>query len=542
MKRYLYIVLLTLFVSCIENDIPYPVVELYITSIEGEGFTMSDPDNVGRTVVLNLDETTPIDQVEITGVSYSPDRDFSTSVDLVGTFDLTMPLSVTLSLYQDYVWSISAEQSIERYFKVEGQIGAETIDESNKSITAYVSESTDLKNIVVTDLKLGPEGITTYDVELDELTAFSNYRVVNIAYHNTTERWKLYVETTDIKVSITQSDVRATSIELTAAGEVTSDVGFRYRAEGSDEWIESTDPIEVGSGQFSTKITGLQSATAYQVVAYIDQDISQSESYTTETILPLPNADFEQWSYPSTYNGSTNKSWFPFLEDGEQFWGTGNQGATTLGDSFNLTTPSDDTRPGSSGVLSASLESKNALKFATGSIFTGSYLKTAGTNGIIGLGRPFVSRPMGLKGWFKYSCGVVDMVGTVPPGIDIVKDESYDQGSIYIALGTWTAAQYGTSSYETTTLGTDESPMIIDTRDSATFFNKNSSDVVAYGELILSESVEEWQEFEITLSYNSLEVAPSHIIIVCSASRYGDYFTGSSKSVMLLDDLELVWE
>lgn len=34
---------------------------------------------------------------------------------------------------------------------------------------------------------------------------------------------------------------------------------------------------------------------------------------------------------------------------------------------------------------------------------------------------------------------------------------------------------------------------------------------------------------------------PTHIVIVASASKFGDYFCGSSKSVMYLDDFELVY-
>ncbi len=543
MKRYIYILLLLFSQSsCIENNIPYPVVELYITNIEGEGFEMSSPNNAERTIVLELDETTSIEEVRFSSVSYSPEREIESTLELEQSFDMRMPLSITLSLYQDYIWTVSANQNIERYFKVQNQIGSEEIDYSTKSATAYVSESTDLNNIEITSLKLGPEDITTYDITLEELTTFSSYRVVNISYHNTTERWKLYVLQTDIKVSITEYDIRATTATLTAAGQSSEDIGFRYRVSGESEWSDATDEISVSSGQFSTTISGLTPATEYEFVAYIDEDISEVVSLSTESVIELPNSDFEEWSFPSTYNGSNNKSWFPFLEDGEQYWGTGNQGATTLGDSFNLTTPTEDVRPGSAGVTAASLQSKNTLKFATGSIFTGTYIKTAGTNGIIGLGRPFTSRPWGVKGWMKYNQGVVDMVGTIPPGVDIVKGESYDQGSIYIALGTWDPAEYGTSAYETTQLSSDQIPMIIDTRDTATFFDKSGKDVVAYGELILSDSVDEWMEFTIELNYYSLDVTPTHIIIVCSASRYGDYFTGSSQSLMLLDDLELIWE
>ncbi|MFI3293107.1 MAG: PCMD domain-containing protein [Rikenellaceae bacterium] len=544
MRRYLLLLLPLVLHSCIENNIPYPVVELYITSVEGDGFVMNDPDNVERTIVLSLEEDTNIEEVRFSSINYSPDIEFTSTLSLDSSYNLNTPLSVTLSLYQDYVWIISAEQIVERYFSVQNQIGSAVFDLSAKTATAYVSESTDLSDITVQGLKLGPADITTYDVTLDELTQFSSYRVVNISYHNTTERWKLYVEQTDVKVSISQSDVRATTAALTAEGDTsTASASFSYRTSSTEDWTEvDTSEIVVGDGSFSTTIKGLESNTDYEFVASLGEDSSEIISATTESILPLPNGDFEQWSFPATYNGSTNRSWFPFLEDGEQYWGTGNQGGTTLGESYNLTTPTEDTCPESTGVLAASLQSKNTLKFATGSIFTGAYLKTAGTNGIIGLGRPFTSRPVGIRGWVKYTQGIVDMVGTIPPGVDIVKGETPDQGSIYMALGTWSPEEYGTSAYETESLGTDEIPLIIDTRDSATFFNKNGEDVVAYGELIISESIDEWSQFEITLDYNTLDELPTHIIIVCSASRYGDYFTGSSASNMTLDDLEIVWE
>ena len=51
--------------SCIENNLPYPVVELAVLSCEGEGFT-AEIDAKNRTVVLRLDETTDISRVRIT--------------------------------------------------------------------------------------------------------------------------------------------------------------------------------------------------------------------------------------------------------------------------------------------------------------------------------------------------------------------------------------------------------------------------------------------------------------------------------------------
>ncbi|MFR9620580.1 MAG: PCMD domain-containing protein [Rikenellaceae bacterium] len=544
MKRFLLVLLTLMCYSCIENNIPYPIVELYITDIEGEGFEVKSVNSQDRAIVLDLEERTFIESVQINAVSYSPNVDMTSSIDLSAPMNFLLPQYVTLSLYQDYLWTISAEQTIDRYFKVEGQFGEEVIDAASRRITAYVLESTDLTNVVVTDLKLGPEEITSYDVELSDLAEFSSYRVVRISYHNTVdEPWYLYVLPTDVAVSISKWDIRATTATLTVAGDTSGELGIYYRVSGSVDWAEvSGDDIELSNGQFSTKITGLIPDTDYEFMAYVADEESEVVSSRTEKMLDLPNSDFEDWSFPSMYNGTTNKSWFPFLEGESGFWGTGNQGSTTLGDSYNLTTPTEDVRTGSNGVTAVSLTTRNILKLATGSIFTGQFLKTAGTNGVIGMGRSFTSRPEGLRGWLKYDCGVVDMTGTIPPGVTIVKNETMDQGSIFVALGTWTAEEYGVSSYETVSLGTSDVPLIVDTRDSGTFFDKDGKDVVAYGELILSESVEEWTQFEIELEYRTLDVQPTHIIIVCSASRYGDYFTGSTKSAMVLDDLELVWE
>lgn len=49
-------------------------------------------------------------------------------------------------------------------------------------------------------------------------------------------------------------------------------------------------------------------------------------------------------------------------------------------------------------------------------------------------------------------------------------------------------------------------------------------------------------EFTLPLDYVATDRIPTHIMIVCAASRYGDYFTGSTESVMWVDDFELLYE
>ena len=71
---YITISLLTIcsFAGCIENDIPYPVVELQITSLQADG-VIGEPliDEVNRKVTLTLEESTDIENVNITSVAYT---------------------------------------------------------------------------------------------------------------------------------------------------------------------------------------------------------------------------------------------------------------------------------------------------------------------------------------------------------------------------------------------------------------------------------------------------------------------------------------
>ena len=65
--------------------------------------------------------------------------------------------------------------------------------------------------------------------------------------------------------------------------------------------------------------------------------------------------------------------------------------------------------------------------------------------------------------------------------------------------------------------------------------------VIGVGEMILTESTDGWVEFTLPLDYVTTSEVPTHIIIVFTGSRFGDYFTGSTQSLMLVDDLELLY-
>ncbi len=527
--------------GCIENDIPYPVEEIEIVSIQGEGFTLA-PNAINRqnrSVTLSLGEQTDIRRVKITSVELS-NPSAESSVDLVGEFDLRTPLQTTLSLYQDYLWTIVAEQNIPRSFTVEGQIGATEWDYENHIARAFVpEEGVDLTNIKITSLKLGPEGITTMTPSAEELTSFESVRYVDICYHgDIRERWYLYVIPTEVTVSLTAADAWSRVIWLEGSGKSGSKMGFRYRLAGEQEWIEVPD-VEIQGGVFKARLAAVEQ-TSYEVVAYCDEDSSVVRTVTTDPIAILPNCGLEEWS-------TIDDIIYPYLADADPFWGTGNVGASVAG--ATLTDKNSDVRPGSEGIYSARLVSRYANvagigKFAAGNIYTGTYVKNVGTNGVITFGRPFELRPTALRAWIKYNCGAVDRIKGLPAG-STLKEGDPDFGVVYIALGTWTKEEYGVTTERDGSLvmyGNSSSPICIDTRYESSFFDPYSKDVVGYGELLLDYSIEDWTQVTIPINYVATDIRPTHIVVVFSSSRYGDYFTGSTKSVMFVDDVELLYD
>ncbi len=547
MKRFGFHILtlaLTL-AGCIKNDIPYPIVVCSVESIAAEGLS-GDPqiDVAERKVTLPLEETTDIQAVEITACKITDEAESSTQI--VGRHDLTSPLYVTLSVYQDYPWTIEAQQTITRSFTVEGQVGATDWNLPNRTAKVYVGFE-DMSQVNITSLKLGPRDSTRMsaadipdfnDSNLHLLSDFTSPRRVDVTCHGRTEEWYLSVEYTDVKVMFASISPWTHSAWLRADGLSGTKLGFRYRKEGDETWIEvPEEELTIEGGSFWAQLRGLEPETRYEAVACSNDDLSTVESFTTEAALPLPNGGFEEWSQPG-------KVVYPYLSEDQAFWDSGNKGAATAGKTIcdGMAYP----RPGSAGQYCAYLESTLASvagigKFAAGNIFVGTYAKTDGTNGIINFGRPFATHPIALRGWVKYTQGQIDKIGTVPTGTDL-KVGDMDQGSIFIALGTWSPEEYGNASPYPEVNKWEQSPVQVYTKDQSTFFKKDGKDVVGYGELILNETVGEWRQFTIKIEWRDTERVPTHMMIVCSGSRWGDYFTGSTKSRMWLDDFELIYD
>ena len=514
--------------SCIENDVPYPVVKLDILSITVEGI-IGEPeiDPTAHTVDVVLEETTDIRNVNITDVVMTEGA--TSNVTFPGRFDLRYPQYVVLSMYQDYEWTISAEQHIERYFRVEGQIGESVIDPASLIATAYVPMDTDLSAVKITAVKLGPKDICSYAPDPMSLVSFEDtVRHVTVTYHgDIVEDWTLCVVPTDVEVEFTSVDAWAKRIWLYAQGREGADLGFKYRKAGDEEWL-TLDDIKVNGGSFSGCITGLETLTEYEVVALSGDSETPVVNVTTEDTFTLINGGFEDWS---VVNGVV----YPYADGSTPFWGTGNDGAAIA--STTLTEPTTDIRPDSTGTKAASLQSKKAAvmgigKFAAGNIFLGEFGGLQGLDGLVNFGRPCTARPVALHGWVKYNCGAIDEFGRVPSSRPDLKKGDNDEGQIMIAVGNWSPEEYG---------GSADCPVTVNTKDESTYFNINGKSVIGAAEMILTESTNGWVEFTLPLEYRTTSVVPTHIVIVCTGSRFGDYFTGSTHSLMIVDDLELIY-
>ncbi len=304
---------------------------------------------------------------------------------------------------------------------------------------------------------------------------------------------------------------------------------LKYRPRGTADWTDAAD-VTVDGTRFSAIISGLTPGTVYEyAAATADGFISPAVmSVTTESLAQIPNGDFEGWSM----SGSVQML---YADGAPMYWDSGNHGSTTA-PSFlgggNITVPVESPRHG--GNYAIKMESKTIFSIlAAGNAFMGKYLGTDGTNGILGWGRPFTSRPAKLRGWVKYTPGTVSSTSDKAP--DIVKGQP-DKGIIYVAL-----LSGKTSTYED---GYAEFPVVVRTKSPGKYFSKDDPAVIAYGEKVFDSATDGdgLIEFEIPIDYRTLSAKPAYILLTMSASKGGDYFAGAAGSCMIVDDLELVYE
>lgn len=532
MRRLMLCLSVCLLAACIQNDLPYPTVKLYITGMTVEGQVGSAViSNEEQKVTLELEETVNPHQVKVQTLEMTEGGTATIGPDSI--VDLTKPLQVTLSLYQDYVWTIEANQTIARTFTVTGQVGQAKFYPETREASVNIPREKGLGIIEVTSLKLGPEGSTQNGVtgvpalQWEKKGGFATTKV-QVQYSDfIDEEWTLYVNLSDITVGVNSVDAWTNVAWVHGFGHDGGDNGCEYKKEGDTDWtrVDASELTHDG-GNFTARIIHLQANTTYVCRAYSGEEYGSEVSFTTGEEATVPNMGFENWH-------QDGKVICPWQEGEDSWWDTGNWGSTTLSEKDNITLSTEDIRTGSTGKFAAILKSqKIVVKFAAGNLFIGEYKKTVGTNGILGFGRSFTSCPTRLKGYFKYQTALIS------EAIDkyaSLKNQP-DTCIVWVALGDWSLQENPETGEKTAVEIQTES------KGNGKYFDKNDSHIIAYGEMTCGENVNEYTPFSIELEYRATDRKPTALLIVCSASKYGDYFTGAPGATMWVDDFSLEYD
>lgn len=574
MKRQywlLWIAVSLWFVACdIKEDFPDPVILGQITDFQVEGQCSADGqsgyaatiDKDACMVTLYVNDTVDLTRLRINKVAVAgaipssgsnsselpmiiPDEETCGAcenfpqygfVDSIGNLnirmDFTRPVKFVLRTYQDYHWTVVVHRVVKREIEVENQIGKAIIDSHLCNAIVYVASNQSLKNLKIHKFSLGGEhGTVSPDPTLEETSNFYDARQFEVTTGwGTTEIWTVIVRQTD-KDAVSENAVKVSawsnfavieaSIPIEKENFKKSSLRIEWKNKECD-WEDDTHVVEYyemnteNLHSVRATIKGLIPNTMYECRLCYEKDGKEVTStpitFTTEEQLTLHNGGFEEWwvdgkiDYPN--------------KQGVSFWDTSNPGGASFGGS-NTTATTDVVH---SGSKAAKLESKYiVIKFAAASLYTGTFGNLVGTNGAkLNWGVPFTARPTALKGYMQYAPKAINRIGKNLPS-DAPAEGEADQCTMYCALLT--------------------ENLVVDNTNMGTFPNwENDSRVVAYGSLPKEQNVEskgQWKRVTIPLVYNDLTKKPTHLLIVFSASKYGDYFHGGEGSTLYLDDFSL---
>lgn len=232
---------------------------------------------------------------------------------------------------------------------------------------------------------------------------------------------------------------------------------------------------------------------------------------TTLSAQQLPNMNFDNWH-------KTRGSWNLYAEKDEdnRVWDTANRGSSILG--INGTTPEyEHVAVAGEGKAAARIASKKILgKLLAGNLFTGKFVRIVKMKGAeLEFGTPFNGRPKSLSGFAHYQPGSIHVVKAPYKNLKGTGDEAI----IEVTLAAWDA------------------PQRVDTTEKTLDRDESDPDIVATGHLILDKETDGYIPFEIPLEYRD-DRTPNYIIILCTSSRFGNYFTGSSDSVLFVDEFQ----
>uniref|UniRef100_UPI0035691D83 DUF4493 domain-containing protein n=1 Tax=Bacteroides fragilis TaxID=817 RepID=UPI0035691D83 len=332
----------------------------------------------------------------------------------------------------------------------------------------------------------------------------------------------------------------------------TSECNYRIHSiDNTSEW-KTISNVEQIDGKLVARVIGLIPNTEYDFCFTINDIKGKITTVTTESQIALINGNFDDWA-------QSGKPWFPGTEteakNKNSYWDSGNVGSTSSIMNVNPTYPESDdvhTVGGKAAKLASQYVGFGTLgKFAAGNIYIGRYASTYTSKPLgarIRFGREFTSRPTQLKGWYKYTRG--KSIDRGEHNVEELNNSGGDKCAVYIALTDNEGLVDGDgvkTAFEIDNRASDQPEKYI--YQYTIDLSEANKDVIAYGSITDEESKGSfdesgnvvWKQFTIDLKYRDLTRKPKYIIVVASASKYGDFFTGSESSVMLIDDFELVY-
>ena len=327
-------------------------------------------------------------------------------------------------------------------------------------------------------------------------------------------------------------------------------IKFAYSTDEGSTWTY-VDAVNDSEGTYKAELTGLAPQTKYTYALCIDDvQIGEPMTFTTEAAPNFPNASFE---YVSKVTGNNYYKFYDpncGVEEGmKMFWGSGNgEGPDGVNGSanMNIVITDVDTSTKIDGNQSVVAQTSSMVgMLAAGNLFAGQFVGLVGTSGgIVNFGRPWSSRPTAMRIWCKYETGLINILNNSNLG---VTKNDYDRAQIKIAIGTWDYKKYG---------GSKDSPVQVNTTDESTFVDfYTDPNTIANGDVIIyndgysinkgekvTATTTGWIEYVIPLEYRNLNAYPTHVVVSCAASQFGDYFTGYDKTKLWIDAVELIYE
>lgn len=232
---------------------------------------------------------------------------------------------------------------------------------------------------------------------------------------------------------------------------------------------------------------------------------------TVTNAQQLYNMSLDVWS-------KQGPSWNPFPKDAsekQRVWDTANRAMKMLG--VNTTTPEYEhvAVPGPGKAAAKIVSRKITWTFAPGNLYTGRFIRLVNFSGIeMDNGAPFSGRPKSLSGYYHYQPGIID--NAKEPYL-AMKGKT-DNGQIEVALYDWPKAR---------NMVTTEGH----------YDPESDPHLIGRGVLKITKMTDGYIHFEIPIHYRR-DATPTYVGVNVLSSALGEFFTGSSNSVLYIDELQ----